>query len=81
MSSSRVVAPKICTFYFEGLLSFRILQLSPLLLLPTLIICFIYYFLFTFFDLFFKGVRLNAVDKPKLKDNYKNNERSKNNEG
>ena len=32
------------------------------------------------FDLFFKGVRLNAVDKQKLKDNYRNNERLKNNE-
>ena len=40
------------------------------------------YFLFTIiFDLFFKGVRLNAVDKQKLKDNYRNNERLKNNGG
>ena len=48
----------------------------------SLLIYFFVIFLFTIiFDLFFKGVRLNAVDKQKLKDNYRNNERLKNNEG
>ena len=54
-------------------------NLSPLSITLNLFFC---YFLFTIiFDLFFKGVRLNAVDKQKLKDNYRNNERLKNNGG